>query len=54
MDVFRPTLFGLGTNGRTGRQCASMHITAAQQIGCDTARCTVLAFCVECVEGRPE
>jgi len=37
-------LFALGTNGRTGGQCAGLHITAAPQIVCDTARCTALAF----------
>ena len=26
-------LFALGTNGRTGRQCADLHITAGPQIG---------------------
>jgi len=47
-------LFALGTNGRTGRPRAGLHITAAPQIGCDTPRCTALAFCGECVGGRPE
>jgi len=29
-------------------------VTATTQIGCDTPNCTALAFCRECLGGRPE
>jgi len=47
-------LFALYTNGSTGRPCAGLHITAAQQIACDTPSCTALAICRECLGHRPE
>jgi len=47
-------LFEHSTNERTGPACAGLNFTAAPQIGCDTARCTLVAFCRECLEGRPE
>jgi len=47
-------LLAQSTNGRIGRACAGLNFTSAPKVGCDTASCTALAFCRECLEGQQE
>ena len=53
IDVFRPTVISTGHKWKdwTSTCCPAQH--SSTTISCDTPSCTVLAFCGECMEGRP-